>query len=53
MRKLLLTASLSFIAFCGYSQVTFGLKSGINIATTKGVLEFPKIELDGMPVGQQ
>jgi hypothetical protein len=42
MRKLLLTVSLSFLAYCSYSQITFGLKSGINIATTKGVLEFPK-----------
>jgi long-subunit fatty acid transport protein len=42
MRKLLLTVSLSFLAYCSYSQITFGLKSGINIATTKGLLEFPK-----------
>jgi hypothetical protein len=42
MRKILLSLSLSFITFCSYSQFTFGIKSGINIATTKGVLEFPK-----------
>ena len=42
MRKFLLSLSLSFITYCSYSQVTFGLKSGINIATTKGLIAFPK-----------
>ncbi len=27
---------------CGYSQVSFGVKSGINIATTEGLYAYPK-----------
>lgn len=37
--------SLSFIIIIptfSYSQVCFGIKSGINIATTKNLIEFPK-----------
>ena len=36
---------ISFIVFfpnSSYSQVSFGIKSGMNIATTKDLLEFPK-----------
>lgn len=42
MRKTLLTLSFLLIGYFGYNQVNFGVKSGINIATTKGLLEFPK-----------
>lgn len=42
MRKLLFILSLLFISQLGKSQVTFGIKAGINIATTKGIIAFPK-----------
>lgn len=41
-KKLLLILSFLLISCFGYSQVSFGVKSGINIATTKNLLEFPK-----------
>ena len=40
--------SISFILIfpsLSYSQVEFGVKSGINIATTKGIITFPKNRL--------
>lgn len=42
MRKFLFILSFLFISQLGKSQVTFGIKSGINIATTKGIIAFPK-----------
>jgi hypothetical protein len=45
MKKLLVILLLLFINYSGYSQVNFGAKSGINIATTKGLIEFPKNRL--------
>lgn len=40
MRKTLLTLSFLLIGYFGYNQVNFGAKSGINIATTKGLLAY-------------
>lgn len=42
MKKLLLSLSLLLSGYAGFSQVSFGVKSGINIATTKGLIEFVK-----------
>ena len=41
-KNLLLILSFLLISCCGYSQVNFGIKSGINIATTKDLIAFPK-----------
>ena len=42
MRNIIFTISFLFTTYFGYSQVTFGVKSGINIATTKDIIAFPK-----------
>jgi hypothetical protein len=42
MRKISFICFFSFINVVAYSQVTFGVKSGINIATTKDIIAFPK-----------
>jgi hypothetical protein len=40
--KLLLSILLSLLVHFCYCQVSFGVKSGINIATTKDLIAFPK-----------
>jgi hypothetical protein len=42
MKKRFAILFLLFINYSGYSQVNFGVKSGINIATTKDIITFPK-----------
>ncbi len=42
MKKFLFSFSLSLIGYACYSQVSFGVKSGINIATTKDIIAYPK-----------
>ena len=42
MRKISFICFFFFINVVAYSQVTFGVKSGINIATTKDIIAFPK-----------
>lgn len=42
MKKILFSFSLSLIGYLCYCQVSFGVKSGINIATTKNLITFPK-----------
>ncbi len=42
MKILLFSFSFLLIGYICYSQVSFGMKSGINIATTKGLFAFPK-----------
>lgn len=42
MKKLFVILLLLFINYSGYSQVSFGAKSGINIATTKNLIAYPK-----------
>jgi hypothetical protein len=42
MKKLLICFGFSLMGYIGYSQVSFGVKSGINIATTKDLYAFPK-----------
>ena len=42
MRKLALIFPFLLFGYLGYSQVDFGVKSGINIATTKNLITFPK-----------
>ena len=42
MKKFIICLSLSFLGTVCYSQVNFGIKSGMNIATTKGLYAFPK-----------
>jgi len=42
MRKISFICFFSFINVVAYSQVTFGIKSGINVATTKDIIAFPK-----------
>ena len=42
MKKRLFTFLFSSITCLCYSQVNFGIKSGINIATTKDLIAFPK-----------
>jgi len=42
MKKLLICFAFSLIGYLGYSQVSFGIKSGINIATTKDLIAYPK-----------
>ena len=41
-KNLLLILSFLLISCCGYSQVNFGVKSGINIATVKDINSDPK-----------
>lgn len=45
MKKVLFGFAFSLIGYLGYSQVDFGVKSGINIATTKDFIAFPKNRL--------
>lgn len=42
MKKFLFCLTFLLIGYFCYSQVSFGVKSGINVATTKGLLAFPK-----------
>lgn len=42
MRKIIFTISFLVLAYFGYSQVSFGLKSGTNIATVKDINRDPK-----------
>ncbi|HEU5167026.1 MAG TPA: porin family protein [Chitinophagaceae bacterium] len=42
MKKSLLSIVLLFNGYFCFSQVSFGIKSGINIATTKNVIAFPE-----------
>ena len=42
MKKILISLCFSVIGAVCYSQVDFGIKSGMNIATTKGLYAFPK-----------
>lgn len=42
LKKIYITFLFSLAAYLGYSQVSFGIKSGINIATTKDLITFPK-----------
>jgi hypothetical protein len=42
MKKRFVILLILFINYSGYSQVSFGAKSGINIATTKGLIAYPK-----------
>jgi hypothetical protein len=45
MKKLLFCFSLLLIGYVCFSQVNFGVKSGINIATTKDLIAYPKNRL--------
>ena len=42
MKKILFSFSLTLISYLSYCQISFGVKSGINIATTKDIITFPK-----------
>lgn len=42
MRKIFLSLLLFLIAQLGFDQISFGIKSGINIATVKDIIAFPK-----------
>jgi len=42
MKKLCLIFSALIIVNNSYGQISFGVKSGMNIATTKGLIEFPE-----------
>jgi len=42
MKKTLLFLLTLFATNASYSQVSFGIKTGMNIATTKDLIEFPK-----------
>ena len=42
MKRLCLFLSAFIIVSTTYGQIGFGVKSGMNIATTKGIIEFPK-----------
>jgi hypothetical protein len=42
LKNIFLSILFSLAGYLGYSQVSFGVKSGINIATTKDLIEFPK-----------
>ncbi len=42
MRKFFLSLSFLLTGYLSYSQINFGVKSGINIATTRDFIEFPK-----------
>lgn len=44
-KKILLSSFLLLMGYVGYSQTSFGIKSGINIATTKDIIAFPKNRL--------
>ncbi len=41
-KKIFLSFLLLLVGYLGYSQVSFGIKSGINIATTKDLIAYPK-----------
>ena len=45
MKKLLFSFSLLLIGNLSYSQVSFGVKSGINIATTRDLIAYPRNRL--------
>ena len=45
MKKLLFSFSLLLISYLSYSQVSFGVKSGTNIATTRDLEAFPRNRL--------
>lgn len=45
MKKLLFSFSLLLIGYICFSQVSFGVKSGINISTTKDLIAYPKNRL--------
>lgn len=45
LKKILFSLAFSLIGYLSYSQVSFGVKSGINIATTKDLITFPKNRL--------
>lgn len=45
MKKLLFSFSLLLIGSICYSQVSFGVKSGINIATTRDLIAYPRNRL--------
>ena len=45
MKKLLICFAFSLIGYLGYSQLSFGVKSGINIATVKDINSDPKNRL--------
>ncbi|MGZ5190735.1 MAG: hypothetical protein ACXWCZ_06910 [Flavisolibacter sp.] len=51
MKKLFLFFFSFLIINISNGQVNFGLKSGINIATTRNIIAFPKIDWDGMLEG--
>jgi hypothetical protein len=42
LKNIFISILFSLAGYLGYSQVSFGVKSGMNIATTKGLLEYPK-----------
>ncbi len=42
MKKFILFISILFIINLSHGQVSFGVKSGINIATTKDLIAYPK-----------
>ncbi len=42
LKKIYITFLFLLTGYLGYNQVGFGVKSGINIATTKDLIEFPK-----------
>jgi hypothetical protein len=42
MRKILLSLSLLLLGYFSYGQKDFGVKSGINIVTTKNIMTFPE-----------
>jgi hypothetical protein len=45
MKKTLLFLLILFATKASYSQVSFGIKTGMNIATTKNLIAFPKNRL--------
>lgn len=45
MKKISLILVSFFISYLSYSQVSFGVKSGINIATTRGMIEYTRLKL--------
>jgi hypothetical protein len=42
LKNIFLSILFSLAGYLGYSQVSFGAKSGMNIATTKDLIELPK-----------
>ncbi len=42
IKKIIFSICFSLMGYGCYSQVSFGVKSGINIATTKDLIAYPK-----------